>query len=389
MKRRFGFFLLTFTLGLMALPAFAVTGVVWFQRAPGAGTWYAAPSGTRVKLCYDNGTPEAASGKGECYWTTTSGQYWSLNPPTGRNYWAFAASSTSDWGSDTAASPLRVGGTSGLLLTLRTFSDVVNIDALPRPHAPIAGYPSNGAKHVPLSFTLRWSNGLDPDRSSPGWPVTYDLYANGNGAQERLILSNLPCNADVSGYCTYPITNLVPGVYYYWRIEAKLNAQLGSPGNPYFTTSSARFAFTTHDTTYSFGTSGGYFVGADNCGGSSVSAKSVSVGGCQTIKIDDLNGGTLDSGDQVYLRVYGGPWNLVAAYGGGGPLLATSQWGGLYETFTITKVSGWGALQDGDELTLQASNGQYCSAEGGGGGAVSCNRNEADVWETFTLGIMP
>ncbi|HKV10266.1 MAG TPA: hypothetical protein VJ725_19140, partial [Thermoanaerobaculia bacterium] len=92
---------------------------------------------------------------------------------------------------------------------------------------------------------------------------------------------------------------------------------------------------------------------------------------------------------QVWINVYGQPWNLTAAYGGGGALLATSQWGGSYETFTITKVSGGGTLQSGDQVTLQAFFGQYCAAEGGGGGMVNCNRTSAGPWEVFTLGIHP
>jgi len=37
------------------------------------------------------------------------------------------------------------------------------------------------------------------------------------------------------------------------------------------------------------------------------------------------------------------------------------------------------------QIALQTFNGQYVCAEGGGGGAVVAARDNASLWETFTL----
>jgi hypothetical protein len=59
--------------------------------------------------------------------------------------------------------------------------------------------------------------------------------------------------------------------------------------------------------------------------------------------------------------------------------------GGSWETFRILNVDGWGDFLTGDRVTLQAPNGQYLVAEGGGGGAVNANRSAIGPWETFVL----
>jgi hypothetical protein len=41
------------------------------------------------------------------------------------------------------------------------------------------------------------------------------------------------------------------------------------------------------------------------------------------------------------------------------------------------------ALLGCGRAALQASNGQYVVAEGGGGGVVNANRNNIGAWETF------
>jgi hypothetical protein len=379
-------FLFAASLGMMSVSAFAVGGNAWLDTPWGGTT--PAPNGTRVKLCYADGTAAAASGQGQCYTTSTSGQTWGMTVPTGRYYWMFVWNDAYDWGSENSIAWGAANGQAGTLLLAQSFG-YADLYSPPRPHKPLAVYPANGAKQVPLSFTLKWTSGLDSYRIKSGWPVTYDIYAYGAGASEQLILSNIPCNPDSSGNCTYPITNLAPVSLHYWRVVAKLNPQLGSPGNPYYTNSSARFSLTTQGTTYSLSTSAGYFVGADNCGGSTVNAKATSVGSCQTLKIIEVNNGTLDSGDQVAIQIYATPWNFTAVNGGGGALKANSQGGGSYEIFTISKTSGSGALQNGDEVTLRAFNGQYCSAENDGGDVVNCNRSAIGPWETFTFGIIP
>jgi hypothetical protein len=40
------------------------------------------------------------------------------------------------------------------------------------------------------------------------------------------------------------------------------------------------------------------------------------------------------------------------------------------------------------QIHLKANNGQYVTAEGGGGGIVNANRDQASTWETFELTIV-
>lgn len=69
----------------------------------------------------------------------------------------------------------------------------------------------------------------------------------------------------------------------------------------------------------------------------------------------------------------------VCAEGGGGQkLVANRDEVGPWETFTLTN------LGDG-KVALQAANGQYVCAEGGGGQLVVANRDALGSWETFTL----
>lgn len=374
---------------LAGLPAFAINGTVRHQSYAG-GPWNTVPLYTYVKLC-NVASSGAWSGSGSCYTTfTDSGGNFAINVPAG-SYATFAWNSSyaigshisSAWG---AVQDFTGNWTQGNQLNVSGYTGWVNLYVVASPNQPQAVYPSNGAQHVPLNFTLRWT----PDRT--GWTVVYDIYAHGSGASESLVLSNIPCNRDASGNCSYPITNLVPAHLYYWRVVAKLYPRWPTdpPSSIYYTTSSAQLSFVTHGTTYSLTTvNGSNKVSADSCGGGSVSAQATGVGPCETLKLIDLNGGDLNSGDSVFLQVYGTPWYFSAQNGGGGALLANAQWGGPYEAFTISKTNGWGTIQNGDSVSLTASNGNYCSAELGGGDFVNCNRAALGAWETFTLGIMP
>ncbi|GAB4199916.1 MAG: hypothetical protein Fur006_51020 [Coleofasciculaceae cyanobacterium] len=48
-------------------------------------------------------------------------------------------------------------------------------------------------------------------------------------------------------------------------------------------------------------------------------------------------------------------------------------------------MNGTGVIGNGDAIALQASNGQYVVAEGGGGGVVNANRSAIGPWETFAI----
>ena len=372
---------------LMASPIFAFTGTVRYEGYAGA-PWNNAPSNTYVKFCnvaYAGGW----SGAGYCFVTSTDSYgNFVLNVPTG-SYATFAwyndtvgSDSSAAWG---AIQDFSGNWYQGNQLNVNGYTNWVNMYVVASPDRPQAVYPADGARQTPVSFTLKWS----PDHT--GWAVTYDIYGSGNGAPEILELSNISCNPDASGNCSYPISNLSPTTFFNWRVVAKLYPRWPSdpPSSIYYTKSSARFTFATQGTTYSLTTVNGYKVSADGCGGSGVSARGTGLGPCETLKIIDLNGGTLESGDQINIQVYATPWNFTAQYGGGGALLANTQWGASYETFTISKTNGWGTIQNGDSVSLRAYNGNYCSAELGGGDVVNCNRAVVGPWETFTIGIMP
>ena len=68
---------------------------------------------------------------------------------------------------------------------------------------------------------------------------------------------------------------------------------------------------------------------------------------------------------------------LVAVGGGGGAVRADSSAVGPDESFDLVPVAGG--------VALRAANGQFVSAENGGGGALDANRDVARAWETFTL----
>jgi len=81
--------------------------------------------------------------------------------------------------------------------------------------------------------------------------------------------------------------------------------------------------------------------------------------------------------DKVALQAYNGQY--VCAEGGGGQaLIANRNWVQQWETFGLVDMGN-------GKVALQAYNGQYVCAEGGGGQALLANRNWIKAWETFEL----
>jgi hypothetical protein len=103
--------------------------------------------------------------------------------------------------------------------------------------------------------------------------------------------------------------------------------------------------------------------------------------------LNDVNGGALENGDQVTFRTAANGLFMCAEGGGGTIVNANRVAGGGWETFTIHKVSGSGAIGHNDQIALQAANGQFVRAENGGGMEVVANRNGIGAWETFNLHI--
>lgn len=152
----------------------------------------------------------------------------------------------------------------------------------------------------------------------------------------------------------------------------------GDPGNGTYTTA--------------FQSSGGFFVVAENGGGSVVNANRTGVGPWETFTLIDQNGGNLESGDLVNIQTVGG-FFVVAEGGGGDVVNANRSSAGTWETFRIEKVGGGGGIGSGDAISLQAFNGwsggggNFVVAEGGGGSVVNANRGGVGPWETFTIHI--
>lgn len=143
--------------------------------------------------------------------------------------------------------------------------------------------------------------------------------------------------------------------------------------------------------TTAFQSSGGFFVVAENGGGSVVNANRTGIGSWETFTLIDLNGGSLESGDLVNIQSVTG--HFVVAEGGGGDVVnANRTVPDAWETFRIERIGG-GGIGSGDSISLQAFNGwnggggNFVVAEGGGGSVVNANRGAVGPWETFTIHI--
>jgi chitinase len=99
-----------------------------------------------------------------------------------------------------------------------------------------------------------------------------------------------------------------------------------------------------------------------------------------------VNGGSLDSGDSVFIRAGNGQY-FQALNGGGSTLNAGSNNQLGWETFKVVKQNGSGTLKTGDIVGLQAASGSWVSAENGGGGNVFAYGGALGSWESFAIGI--
>ncbi|MET0406199.1 MAG: hypothetical protein ABW123_27520 [Cystobacter sp.] len=130
---------------------------------------------------------------------------------------------------------------------------------------------------------------------------------------------------------------------------------------------------------------GGRFVGAQNNGGGAITATATAAQDWEKFTLDDINGGSLVSGDSVFITAGNGQY-FQAANGGGSTLNAASSNRLEWETFRIVKKSGSGTIVNGDVVGLQAiTTGHWVSAENGGGSAVFAYGAVLDTWEQFTI----
>ena len=131
---------------------------------------------------------------------------------------------------------------------------------------------------------------------------------------------------------------------------------------------------------------GGRYLGAQNNGGSTVNATATVAQGWEKFTLDDINGGSLVSGDQVFVRAGNGQY-FQAVNGGGSSLNAASNNRLGWETFRIVKESGSGTIANGDVVGLQTvTTGNWVSAQNGGGGAVFAYGGALGSWERLRIG---
>jgi hypothetical protein len=127
-----------------------------------------------------------------------------------------------------------------------------------------------------------------------------------------------------------------------------------------------------------------HYLSARNGGGSDVNAEPTTIGNNERFSMIDVNGGTLVSGDYVYLMVANGKY-VSATNGGGSDLKAVNDTPLTWERFTIQKMNGTGQIYTGDTVALKVLNGQYISAVNGGGSNTVALYTSAITWEVFTL----
>jgi hypothetical protein len=259
----------------------------------------------------------------------------------------------------------------------------------PRTLPSNAVYPANNAVNVGTSFTLQWSDGLDADRRSTNWPVTYDIYASGNEYPENLVFSNIPCNG--VGTCNISVSGLVYTTRYQWRVVGRIKSTgvvtwAGNDNTFYQSSATLKFA-TTWDPSvplHNILTYNGNYLRAVGGGGGAVDAAGSSSNYETQFQILDLNGGTLYSGDQI--NIHTNRNYFLSAVNGGGYGVTTMAWNYGYETWTIVRLAGFGPINSGDQVAFLSYGGTYyMTAEGGGGGAVNANRTAVGPWETFTF----
>lgn len=134
---------------------------------------------------------------------------------------------------------------------------------------------------------------------------------------------------------------------------------------------------------------GSRYVGAQNNGGGAVIATATVAQAWETFSLDDINGGTLQSGDQIFITAGNGQY-FQAANGGGSTLNAASNNRQGWETFRIVKKTGTGTIVNGDIVGLQTvTTGNWVSAENGGGGTVYAYGAALGDWEGLTISGLP
>ena len=134
----------------------------------------------------------------------------------------------------------------------------------------------------------------------------------------------------------------------------------------------------------------GYYVTAEGGGGGDVNANRTAAYAWESFELIDLNGGSLESGDTVYVQT-SNFYYFTALDGGGSSLKAYAYYPGYNETFRIYKMQDVsvvsGTISNGNQVAMQTVDYWWVVAEGGGGGTVNANRTSPGAWETFSINM--
>ncbi|HEY4639752.1 MAG TPA: hypothetical protein VII75_00275 [Thermoanaerobaculia bacterium] len=137
---------------------------------------------------------------------------------------------------------------------------------------------------------------------------------------------------------------------------------------------------------------GTHYLSATSGGGSDVNAQAASVGTNERFSVYIRSTSSqLTDGDTITLQSLGtqnAQWVAAESGGGTGSVANANRiWPGSWETFTIHKLNGTGAISNGDPVALTSVNGYYVSANNGGGSNVTVDRTSAITWERFVIGL--
>ena len=131
-----------------------------------------------------------------------------------------------------------------------------------------------------------------------------------------------------------------------------------------------------------FRTLAGYYLSAESGGGGPIHAKASKAGAFESFSLEEVNSGSLSSGDRVRIKTSNGRLVFADESGRVSSIYTVAQ--GV-EVFIIEKAIGSGPLKFGDVVCLRSSGGKYLSAIDGGGKDVTANAIRPHFTEAFIL----
>jgi hypothetical protein len=144
--------------------------------------------------------------------------------------------------------------------------------------------------------------------------------------------------------------------------------------------------------TVNFQAQSGHYVVAEGNGGTWMNADRGSAGSWETFTLIDANGGSLDSGDEVYIQTGGGYFasqQCTGSFYAGMRMQAFTTSQNCASIAYIDKYDSSNNLQSGpiysgDQVAIVQWHG-YWQAAGGGGGQLLVTLNSVGAWEKFFI----